>query len=233
MYAVYCSVLQCNAVCGSVLQCVAVCCSVLHYIAVLCSALKCVATCCSVLQCVAVSCSVLHCNAACCSVLQCFAESFSVLQRVAVALQCVAEYGSVLQCVAAWCSVLQCAAVCCSMMQCVAMFRNVLQRNIADTCIHGSKCTFYLQPKKKWNVLFTATPAFWFSNYLYCTVYVRMKKTVIWWCAFIIALRAIMQYPHFKLIRFLCWSQKTANPRAQSKMLWACVRDVQIVEYCA
>ena len=40
-YVVFCSVLQCVAVCCSVLQCVAVCCSVL----------QCVAVCCSVLQC--------------------------------------------------------------------------------------------------------------------------------------------------------------------------------------
>jgi len=34
---VYCSVLQCVAVCCSVLQCVAVCCSVLQCVAVCCS----------------------------------------------------------------------------------------------------------------------------------------------------------------------------------------------------
>ena len=33
----YCSVLQCVAVCYSVLQCVAVCCSALHCVAVCCS----------------------------------------------------------------------------------------------------------------------------------------------------------------------------------------------------
>ena len=39
-FVVWCSVVQCGAVCYSVLQCVAVCCSVL----------QCVAACCSVLQ---------------------------------------------------------------------------------------------------------------------------------------------------------------------------------------
>jgi len=61
----YCSVLQCVAVCCSVFQCVAVCCSVLQCVAVAvrCSVLQCVAACCmccSVLPCVAVCCSVLH-----------------------------------------------------------------------------------------------------------------------------------------------------------------------------
>jgi len=56
--SVYCSVLQCVAVCCSVLQCVAVCCSVL----------QCVAVCCSVLQCDAVYCSVLQCVAVCCTI---------------------------------------------------------------------------------------------------------------------------------------------------------------------
>jgi len=55
---VFCSVLQCVAVCCSVLQCIAVCCSVL----------QCVAVCCSMSQCVAVRCSVLQCIAVCCSV---------------------------------------------------------------------------------------------------------------------------------------------------------------------
>jgi len=50
LHAVYCSELQCVALCGSVLQCVAVCYSVL----------QCVAVCCSVLQCVTVCCSVMH-----------------------------------------------------------------------------------------------------------------------------------------------------------------------------
>jgi len=42
----FCSMLQCVAVCCGVLRCVAVCCSVL----------QCVAVCCSVLQCVVVVC---------------------------------------------------------------------------------------------------------------------------------------------------------------------------------
>ena len=46
---------------------------------VFCSVLQCVAVCCSVLQCVAVCCSVLQCVAVCCSVLQCGVMGFNVL----------------------------------------------------------------------------------------------------------------------------------------------------------
>jgi len=53
---VWCSVVQCVAVCCSVMQCGAVCCSVL----------QCVAVCCCVVQCCAVSCSVMQCDAVCC-----------------------------------------------------------------------------------------------------------------------------------------------------------------------
>jgi len=67
--SVYCSVLQCVAVCCSVLQCAAVCCSVLQCVAVYCSVLQCAAVCCSVLQCAAVYCSVFQCIVACYSVL--------------------------------------------------------------------------------------------------------------------------------------------------------------------
>jgi len=59
--AVWCSVLQCDAVCCSVMQCVAVWYSVLQCFAVCC---RYVAACC---KCVAVCCSVLH---TCCSVFQ-------------------------------------------------------------------------------------------------------------------------------------------------------------------
>jgi len=86
----YCSLLQCLAVCGSVLQCVAVCCcNVLQqYVALYrwrhhddggIVVLQCVAVCCSVLQCVAVCCSVWEYLAVCCSVLQCVAVCCSVL----------------------------------------------------------------------------------------------------------------------------------------------------------
>jgi len=72
LHLVWCSVLQCVAVCCSVLQCVAAraltrlpCSShrvptspsMLQYVAVCCSMLQYVAVCCSVLQCVAVCCS--------------------------------------------------------------------------------------------------------------------------------------------------------------------------------
>jgi len=78
-------VLQCGAVWCSVLQCVAVCNVVsdpeVHHVrgsATFCSThvlrytyvLQCVAVCGCVLQCVAVCCSVLQCVAVCCSVLQ-------------------------------------------------------------------------------------------------------------------------------------------------------------------
>jgi len=49
---IYCSVLQCVAVCCSVLRCVAVCWSVSQFVVVCCGVLQCVAVCCSVLQCV-------------------------------------------------------------------------------------------------------------------------------------------------------------------------------------
>jgi len=65
------SVQQCGAVWCSVVQCVAVCRSW--------CALGTSAGCCSVLQCVAVCCSVLQCVAVCCSVLQCVAVCSSVL----------------------------------------------------------------------------------------------------------------------------------------------------------
>ena len=64
--AVWCSVLQCVAVCSLIcnstdlslsepkVQCVAVCCSLLQCVAVCCRVLQCVAVCCSVLQCVSV-----------------------------------------------------------------------------------------------------------------------------------------------------------------------------------
>jgi len=95
---VFCSVLQCVAMCCSVLLCAAVICTVLQYriniafitwnsnlvplIEGLCcsipyrieisdySVLRCVAVCCSMLQCVAGCCRVLQCVAVCCSVLQ-------------------------------------------------------------------------------------------------------------------------------------------------------------------
>jgi len=128
----------------SVLQCAAVCCSVVHTstfnealisakterpIALLTATLRCsllqscVALCfshvspcfsvlcmcvhltsCSVLQCVAVCCSVLQCVAVCCGALHC------------IVLQCVAVRCSVLQCVA-----VRCIALCCSVWQCVAV----------------------------------------------------------------------------------------------------------------
>jgi len=61
---IYCSVLQCVAVCRSVLQCIA------GVFAVRCSALQCAAVCRSVLQCVAVYFRVSQHIAVCCSVLQ-------------------------------------------------------------------------------------------------------------------------------------------------------------------
>ena len=80
---VYCSVLQCVAVCCSVLQCIAESCNVLQFVVSgRCVAVHAIASargkvCCSVLQCVAV----------CCSVLQCVAMYYSVLSLSSV-LQC-------------------------------------------------------------------------------------------------------------------------------------------------
>jgi len=62
---VWCSVVQCGAVCCSVVQCGAVCCSVV----------QCVAVCCSVVQCGAVWCSVVRCGAVFCGIVQCSAVS--------------------------------------------------------------------------------------------------------------------------------------------------------------
>jgi len=68
--SMWCSVLQCVAVCCSVLQRVAVCCNMVHRVAACCSVLTCVAVCCNTVQCVVVCCSVLQCVVVCCSVLQ-------------------------------------------------------------------------------------------------------------------------------------------------------------------
>jgi len=87
---VYCSVLQCVAVCCSMLQCVAVRLqsgevASRPYLAVCCSVLQCVSVCCSmfaeqrrrlvapILRCVAVRCSALQCVAVCCTIFQCAA----------------------------------------------------------------------------------------------------------------------------------------------------------------
>ena len=84
----YCSVVQCVAVCRTwmssfalsdspivaVYCCVVVCCSVLKCVVACCQKLHCVAVCCSVLLCVAMCCTVLHCVALCCTVLQCVTE---------------------------------------------------------------------------------------------------------------------------------------------------------------
>jgi len=147
---VYCSVLQCAAVCCSVLQCVAVCCSELQCVAVCCSVLQCAAVCeqsmsrlknnyfqylhmkvyCSVLQGAAVCCSELHC----CSVLQCAAVCCSVRAtnvQTEEQLLLVPTHAGPLQCVAGCCRLLQCAALCCTLccrlLQCVAVCCSVLQ----------------------------------------------------------------------------------------------------------
>ena len=105
----YCSVLQCVAVCGSVLQRVAVCCSV-H-----------------------VSERdrekerndlVLHCVALCCSVLQC--ACVRKRERESKRRSYVGELrhkrGERSKCVAVCCSVLQCVAACCSVLQSVTAY---------------------------------------------------------------------------------------------------------------
>jgi len=55
---------------------------------VYCSVLQCIAVCCGVLRCAAVCCIALQCDAACCSVLPCAAACCSVLPCVAVLYQC-------------------------------------------------------------------------------------------------------------------------------------------------
>jgi len=77
-----------------------------------CSVVQCVAVCCSVLQCVAVWCSVLQCvctsRRTCHDSFICDICDRSVFLPVGVCcsvVQCVAVWYSVLQCVAVWCSV--------------------------------------------------------------------------------------------------------------------------------
>ena len=65
-FALFCSVLQFDAMCCSLMLCVAVEGGEGRAVCIL----KCVAVCCSVLQCVAVCCSVLPCVELHCSVLQ-------------------------------------------------------------------------------------------------------------------------------------------------------------------
>ena len=116
--AVYCSMLQCVAVCCIVF-------SVLQRVAVCCDMLQCVAECCSALQVVQNTCCL---NAVCCVI--CIYTSIlhdshihrdlltrtpaTRMSEVSIAVQC-----SMMYCVAVRCNVLQCAAVCCSVLQCV------------------------------------------------------------------------------------------------------------------
>jgi len=72
-HAVFCSVLQCVAVCYGVMLCGVVWCGTLQYDAVWCSVLQRVAVCYSVMQCSAMWCSVLQSGAVCCNVLPCVA----------------------------------------------------------------------------------------------------------------------------------------------------------------
>jgi len=60
MLHVWCSVLQCIAVCCSVLQCVAVAIEILHLALFGKCVVQCIAVRCSVLQCIAVYCSVVQ-----------------------------------------------------------------------------------------------------------------------------------------------------------------------------
>jgi len=139
---VYCSVLQCVAVCCNVLQCVAVCCSVFHHQPVVagrgegddakgtpfwrskagpmtfCTSVSSLPS--TVLQCIAVCCSVPH-FVACVPVFQVFqVMCCSVLQCVAVCRIVLSVY----QCFK---SSKYCVAVCCSMLQYVAVCFRVSQ----------------------------------------------------------------------------------------------------------
>ena len=97
----------CGVVFCSVLQCVAVCCSMfdvrLHrgLAIALASLSRSVAVCCSVLQCVVVCCSVLQCIAVCCALL-CVAVLWSYNLCVAVLWSYTRPHGSLSVC----CSVL-------------------------------------------------------------------------------------------------------------------------------
>jgi len=116
--AVYCSVLQCVAVCCSGYR--ATTSSSIYYM--------CGAMCCIVLQCVAVCCSGYRattsssicymCGAVCCNVLQCVA--------VAIELLHLALYST---------CVVQCVAVCCSVLQCVAVAIELLHLALYSTCV--------------------------------------------------------------------------------------------------
>jgi len=130
--AVWCSVLQCVAVCYSVVPHVAV-----HiFIALVCSWRNCVSDCC-VLQCAAVCCSVAvfcsmwQCVAVCCSVLQCVAVCCSAyLHRFSLFLE------ELCQCDTVCCSELRCAVVCSSVLQCVAF-------NICIALVFFCHCSTY------------------------------------------------------------------------------------------
>jgi len=125
----WCSVLQCGAVCCNVLQCV-------QCVAVFCSVLRCVSVFSGVLQCYqgsfgAILSTLLMHNSVCCSVWQRLAASYSVLQCVAVCcrftrgareavLSALSRHHSAC-CSVSSCSVLQCVAVCCNVLQRVAV----------------------------------------------------------------------------------------------------------------
>ena len=158
----YCSVLQCVAVCVAVsimeltcneanFTCIALCRNAIQsWLDMYCSVFRCTKKLisnvlnrvamyyCSVLQCVAVCCSVLQCVEPCCSVLQCVEPCcnvlFSCLHMCCSVLQCNIELiRHVLQCVAVCCSVLQCVAVCCSVC-CSECYRADLQSSWLQTC---------------------------------------------------------------------------------------------------
>ena len=74
-----------------------------------CSGLQCVAVCCSVLQCVAVCCSVLQCVVMCCNVLQCVVVYFETPSNpVVICSKSTLVRRSVLWYVAVYCNLLQC-----------------------------------------------------------------------------------------------------------------------------
>ena len=148
--------MQCDVVWCSVMQCVAVCCRVC--VAVRCIVLQRLASCYSMLQCVAVR---LQCVAVCCSVVQfvavwcsasctmqhtaprCNTVCCIVLQRGAV--RCI-----VMQCVAVRSSVLQRIAVCCSVLQHVFVYLLICALCVYSTCVQNVNvmcmhimCTIY------------------------------------------------------------------------------------------
>jgi len=135
--AVYCSVVQCSAMCCSVVQCSAVWCCVVHCIACVGPLAATPMVCCSVLQCVAVCFSVSQCVELCCI----FGIHGASCCGICSVLQCVAV------CCSVCCSVLQCAAVHCSVLQCAACIHIYTERHSQGLMPLYCSCTILISCK--------------------------------------------------------------------------------------